>query len=351
MRRIDQKIVIVTRPTQLAALKSKFGTGGQAKFQLVSARKRQLVGQLAAAAASSGGKAKALVSSDARTLDRLAEAAFTDVDRSSSVYDEAVKKLRADLDFEDLEVPVQMLERDFLPNYVFGPNDIVVTVGQDGLVANVAKYAIGLPIVAVNPDPDRIDGVLLPFRVDQARAAVRAALAARAQTRSVTLAEARLADGQHLLAFNELFIGARSHVSARYKLVAGGKTEQQSSSGILVATGAGSTGWLSSVFNMASSVTKMLSGHAAPGVAPMRMSWEDPRLLFVVREPFVSKTSAAGLTAGIVEPGQQISIESDMASGGVIFSDGVESDFLAFDAGAVAQISTAKGKAYLVTAF
>src|SRR4051812_30190875 len=100
MRRIDRKIVLVTRPTQLAALKSKFGTGGQAKFQIVSARKRQLVSELAA----SGAK-------PSKTLDLevLAEAAFSDVDRSSSTYDSAVKRLRAELNFDDLDVPVQML--------------------------------------------------------------------------------------------------------------------------------------------------------------------------------------------------------------------------------------------------
>ena len=36
--------------------------------------------------------------------------------------------------------------------------------------------------------------------------------------RNVTLAEVVLIDGQRLLAFNDLFIGARTHVSARYRV-------------------------------------------------------------------------------------------------------------------------------------
>jgi NAD kinase len=330
--RIDQKIVVVTRPTQLAALRKKYNTRAQAKFQIVSAKKRELA------------KNEALGGAD---VERLAAGAFMELDEAAELYDAAVGQLRDELDFSDFDLPVQTVDRDFLPNFLFSPKDVVVTVGQDGLVANTAKYAVGLPIVAVNPDPQRIDGVLLPFRTDQARAAVRAVLQGKAKYRQVTLAEAILADGQRLMAFNELFIGNRTHVSARYRLSVAGRSEPQNSSGVLVCTGAGSTGWLSSVFNMAAGVAAMFGGSAnAP--APLRMKWEDPRLVFVVREPFVSKGSSAGLVSGVLEPGQEIAIESDMASNGVIFSDGVESDFLEFNAGATARIHTAAGRAKLV---
>ncbi|MFT7387173.1 MAG: hypothetical protein ACI8VC_000410 [Candidatus Endobugula sp.] len=35
-----------------------------------------------------------------------------------------------------------MVERNLLPNFIFGPEDIVVVIGQDGLVANPLKYSI-----------------------------------------------------------------------------------------------------------------------------------------------------------------------------------------------------------------
>ena len=60
---------------------------------------------------------------------------------------------------------VQTVDRSFLPNFVFAPEDTVVTLGQDGLVANTLKYLNGQPVVGVNPDPERWDGRLLPFRV------------------------------------------------------------------------------------------------------------------------------------------------------------------------------------------
>ena len=108
----------------------------------------------------------------------------------------------------------------------------------------------------------------------------------------------RLDDGQRLLAFNDFFLGARSHISALYQITCGQESEIQSSSGVLVSTGAGSTGWVSSVFNMAAGVSRFCGG---PPLTPVRMPWEDRRLLFVVREPFVSRHSQAGIVAGILQ--------------------------------------------------
>src|SRR4051812_6903186 len=186
--------------------------------------------------------------------------------------------------------PVHVLDRKYLPTYVFGPADVVITIGQDGLVANTAKYALGRPIVAINPDPEHIDGILLPFTADQAPAAVQRCLRGDAPVRKVTLAEVNLIDGQRLLAFNDFFIGAKTHVSARYSIEFNGKKEHQSSSGVIVSTGAGSTGWLSSILNM-SAATARLTRHGDAKNPTLRMAWDDPRLAFVTREPFLSKMS------------------------------------------------------------
>ncbi len=137
----------------------------------------------------------------------------------------------------------------------------------------------------------------------------------------------------------------RSHVSARYVLRVDEKAEPQSSSGLLVSTGAGSTGWLSSVVNMAEGFARWTGGGLQHGI---RLAWEDRRLVWVVREPFRSKQSGADLVAGWLDQGQELVIESLMPSGGVVFSDGVESDFLAFSSGAIARIGVAQQRARLV---
>ena len=303
-----QNLVLVTRKTRLQELVERFGTPGQAEFYITH----------------SGGD-------------------FADYRAEDETYREALARLESD--FSTLDLRLHVVDRSFVPNYLFSERDVVVTVGQDGLVANVAKYVGAQPIVALNPDPDRFDGVLLPFRVKQARQAVATTLHARATIRDVTLAEAVLSDGQRLLAFNDFFVGVQTHQSARYEIRYAGAAEAHSSSGVIVSTGAGSTGWLSSTFNMAAGVSAFAGGTAG---TRMQLSWEDPRLVFVVREPFVSRRSGASIVAGMLDAGQELELESRMTTNGVIFSDGIEHDFLAFNSGTTARIRAASQRARLV---
>lgn len=239
----------------------------------------------------------------------------------------------------------KIVERSFLPSFLFNDKQLVIVIGQDGLVANTAKYVNGLPIVAVNPDAERYDGLLLPFQPANFLQGVDKVMAGHYQARIATLAEAQLNDGQRLLAFNELFIGAASHVSARYKISFKDKSEEHSSSGIIVSTQAGSTGWLSSIFNMTLAMRRFMEkGEAKKKSTELK----DNQLMFVVREPFRSKKTQADLAAGILSESGKLVIESYMPSNGVIFSDGIEADFLQFNSGSIATIGTAKEKAQLV---
>src|SRR5262252_8337609 len=56
--------------------------------------------------------------------------------------------------------------REDLPRFLFAPEDVVVAVGQDGLVANVAKYLDGQPVIGVDPEPGRNPGVLVRHTAD-----------------------------------------------------------------------------------------------------------------------------------------------------------------------------------------
>ncbi len=238
----------------------------------------------------------------------------------------------------------KVVERSFLPTYLFSEKNIIVVIGQDGLVANTAKYSAGLPIIAVNPDKQRYDGVLLPFDPTNFIHGVEHTLAETAQTRIMHFAEAKMNDGQRLIAFNDLFIGAASHVSARYRISFNGKTEEHSSSGLIVSTKAGSTGWLSSVFNMAYGVTHMFE----KSVTLRQPSLRDTDLLFAVREPFQSMKTQINIAIGMLQGKNHLRIESLMPSNGVIFSDGIENDFLKFNSGSIVEIGLAPEVARLV---
>ena len=192
---------------------------------------------------------------------------------------------------------------------------------------------------------NRNDGVLLPFEVRDARNAVRRVIDNKSRTRGVTLAEVNTNDGQRMLAFNDFFIGASSHVSARYTLETGGRSEPQSSSGVLVSTGAGSTGWLSSLFNMTDGFSRLFG---SASVNHLQLDWEDRRLVWAVREPFRSRHSGTDLVAGLLEEDEELVIGSQMPSRGVIFSDGVENDFLEFSSGTIARFTVSSQRARLV---
>lgn len=239
----------------------------------------------------------------------------------------------------------KIVERSFVPSFLFNKRHVVVVVGQDGLVANTAKYTNGIPIVAVNPDVERYDGVLLPYSPGNFMNGVESVVDNSYNFHLTSFAEARLNDGQRLLAFNDLFIGAASHVSARYKVNYESMEEEQSSSGIIVSTKAGSTGWLSSIFNMAYGVHSFVE-HGA--VRTRHLKPGEEQLIFVVREPFASKKTQTGIQAGVITNNNRLVIESFMPSNGIIFSDGVESDFLKFNSGSIATIGVAKEKAKLV---
>lgn len=298
--------IIVKPKTRLEMLNERFNTKSQAKFYI----KRQ------------GGN-------------------FEDYEEEHEIFHQSLNRVQSQL---SKVVKHKIVERSFLPSYLFSDKNMIIAIGQDGLVANTAKYSKGIPIVAINPDRMRYDGILLPFHPDNFTQGVENVLQNHFRQSTFHFAEARLNDGQRLLAFNDLFIGASSHVSARYRIQYNEMEEEQSSSGIIVSTRAGSTGWMSSIFNMAYGV----AGLFEKDLAPKQPEVKENQLLFAVREPFKSLRTQANLSVGVVNNSFRLRIESLMPAGGVIFSDGIESDYLSFNSGTIASIGIAEEVAHLV---
>jgi NAD kinase len=227
-------------------------------------------------------------------------------------------------------VPRQDLDR-----FLFEPEDIVVVVGQDGLVANVAKYLDGQKVIGINPDPAHYDGILVPHPAKAIQPLLLSVSTKGAATQDRTMVAARLDDGQTLVALNEVFVGHRTHQSARYRLKLGKMEELQSSSGLIVATGTGATGW-------AHSINLQREGKIAlPGPG-------ERKLVFFVREAFPSVSSGTSLTGGLLEGGARLKAISEMNDGGVIFGDGIENDRLEFKWGMAVEVGLAPKKLRLV---
>jgi len=227
------------------------------------------------------------------------------------------------------------VQRSDLDRFLFEPDDIIVAVGQDGLVANVSKYLQGQPVIGINPDPGRNPGVL----VRHPPAAISRLLAQLVQGRALVeqrvMVEARLDDGQSLRALNEVFIGHRSHQSARYRLLWQGQEERQSSSGLIVTTGTGATGWASSI--------QRERGSQLPPPTPT-----EERLAFFVREAWPSPATGTELTEGSIQSGEVLEVISEMDDGGVAFGDGIEADSLQLLWGQRVQVSLAESYMRLV---
>jgi len=257
-----------------------------------------------------------------------------EVERRHAMQEAAMRTASASIPVEWRRVQV---ERGDLARFGFGVEDVVVAVGQDGLVANVAKYLTGQPVIGLNPDVERNPGVLVRHAPEAAKdllmVAASTSISSRVEAR--VMVEATLDDGQRLTALNEIYVGHPSHQSARYRITAGeGQLERQSSSGVLVGTGTGSTGWCRSV---------ALERHSTL-VLPTP---EQARLCWFVREAWPSPATGTELTEGLLDMGQrlEISAESDL----VLFGDGIESDSISLTWGQSVSVGIAKQRLHLVT--
>src|SRR5262245_56333854 len=182
------RIVVVTRKTNLEVLIEQHGTEGQARFWV-----------------------------ECRGQD------FGEVRAAHAMYERGLKEVLQQIPPERRRARI---DRSDVDRFLFAPDDIVVVLGQDGLVPNVAKYLQGQPVVGINPDPARFDGVLCrhsPSALTSIFAFLAGAASGTLRLERRTMAIAEREDGLRLLALNELYVGHKTHQSARYLLRVNGR--------------------------------------------------------------------------------------------------------------------------------
>ncbi|KUM78927.1 NAD(+)/NADH kinase [Streptomyces griseorubiginosus] len=226
------------------------------------------------------------------------------------------------------------VERADLDRFLFAPEDVVVVVGQDGLVANVAKYLAGQPVLGIDTEPGRNPGVLVRHRPRDTAELL--AVAGRSVD-ELTMVEAVADDTQRLVALNEIYLGAGGHQTARYRLGLegdGGVVEAQASSGVLVGTGTGATGWLRSVWQERGARLRL------PGPTEDRLVW-------FVREAWPSPATGTSLTAGelAARARLRLTVESERL---IAFGDGMEGDALELTWGQTVEVGVCAERLRLV---
>ena len=299
MSTLAPRVVLVSRPSELDELLGRHGTRAAAGFFL---RQR------------------------GRDLDQVAT---------------RHEALRAALTTAGAGIPASWrrghVDRDDLPRFLFGPEDIVVAVGQDGLVANVAKYLDGQPVIGVDPEPGRNAGVLVRHTADATADLLRAAAAGTTEARSLTMVSAALDDGQELIGLNEVYIGHPTHQSARYVVsTPSGSRERHSSSGVVIGTGTGATGWCSSIARQRAD-------------APVLPEPGEAALCWFVREAWPSPATGVSATSGLLTGTDRLELTCT-SERLVVFADGLESDRLELSWGQRVRIGLAARSLCLVSA-
>ena len=234
------------------------------------------------------------------------------------------------------DLPITSVTREDLPTFLFRDKDLIVVCGPDGLFVNLAKYIGNQPVLTVNPDPKTVAGVLMLFPSKAVGALVAQAREGKHTIERLPFVKATFDDGRPpVWGINDIFIGRKDHVSARYGISFASQKEHHSSSGIIVSTGVGSTGWLRSVAAMVEGLTR--EGTASKlSLLPDATSNE---LVFVVREPFPSPNTGTRLVTGRIDPERPLIVSSEMPDGGFIFSDGVVEKAVEWNAGSTVTIS------------
>lgn len=288
---IIPRVVVVTRETEFEMLLAQHATRGQVEFFL------QTRGQ---------------------TIEQ--------VEMRHQFFLQALQQVMASIPTDWRHNHVKRAELD---RFLFEPEDLVVAIGQDGLVANTAKYLNGQTVIGVNPDKRYYDGVLVPFTAQQASEMLVSAMHADVDIEKRSMARVSIDNGESLYALNELFIGHKSHQSARYKIITTEREEKHSSSGVIVTTGTGATGWARSIHRQRHDKLQLPKP-------------EDDYLAYYVREAFPSVATSTHLTSGLINAQNTLEIISENNEGGVIFGDGMEADYLSFNWGVRARFDIAE---------
>jgi len=179
----------------------------------------------------------------------------------------------------------------------------VISVGGDGTLLAASHWVTGATLLGVNSAPRSSVGHLTLARRASLPRILRRIASGTLLPHSVARLEVVLEGRTLPPALNDVLIAhEQPAATSRYRLRLKRRVEDQRSSGLWIATAAGSTAGIRSA-----------GGQAMP--------LDARRLQFRARELYRAPGSGASLEAGFVEPGEKLVVESAMASGW-LFLDG-----------------------------
>jgi hypothetical protein len=205
-----------------------------------------------------------------------------------------------------------LLARDEVTAAVNERFDLIISLGGDNHFQYLSHFLTTTPILGINSDVQTSVGALVPFLPEQIEV-----LVARLEAGDYAVEEwTRLAawvNGRAIeWATCVYFIGeAERHFMSRHILEFRGQQEEQKGSGLLIVTGAGSTGWYDSACRY-----RFPEGNAFAPTAP----WA----CFLLTEPYHGRLSGQALQHGEIRPGEELCVHSLNDDRGIISSDSIE---------------------------
>jgi NAD+ kinase len=181
---------------------------------------------------------------------------------------------------------------------------LIVSVGGDGTLLQVSHLAGSTPILGVNSDPHRSEAVFCAATRVTFPVLIRQALRGRLASRPLHRLQARL-NGRPLepLALNDILVAHEDPATmSRYRLKVGARREFQKSSGVWIATAAGSSS-------------------AVLAAGGRRLPWTATQFQYRPRELYRGRLTHGRLSGGVLAAYARLEIVWLMREG-VAFVDG-----------------------------
>lgn len=190
------------------------------------------------------------------------------------------------------------IDRKSLSRRLLKNRDLVIVVGGDGTFLRTTHLIDSIPVLLVSSDITHNEGFFARAdRDDFHRKLVKLLKGKHKITKLHRLQGIINGKSKTVPCVNEVYVGSKApYYTSRYWLEIGARKEYQKSSGVLIATGAGSRGWL-----------KGAGGKPLP-IATKKIS-------FVVREPYKGRLSTIKITTGVISEKVKIKVTSDMYLG------------------------------------
>ena len=208
---------------------------------------------------------------------------------------------------------VRVVNRNEITKDLVSKYKLVITLGGDNHFQYVSHFIKDSLILGINNDPERSEGALNSITSNEIESVIPKILDDDFKIETWTRLETSVEDITiSTLAVSEIYIGEESrYTMSRHQLIHNNDVEEQKGSGLLISTGAGSTGWFDSAIRDLHPNGKVISRDAK-------------EVQFLLTEPHKGKFSIYKMTHGIIKENDVFEIISLNDSDGVLLIDSLE---------------------------